>query len=357
MRCQKWIEHCKLILLILFTVTPISLVADELLYFYRDSKTNYVELSSVECSYMIDDTYSWEVDKVGATLKVTALGLSKRGALLIVFCPGKEDNVYSLSYSNTLKFDDINSNGNLISNRNTYIGTILNSSPTKTGVDLLLNDRSYEQFQLFVRGGKGRQMFTNEWTPTNNGSFQVVHKFDKITVNYGISENRYLSRQKNTTTAGFVVPHFNLTFKQNDWTYLGAETVDRQETDYEILASFNYIYSFSVRMKRNRTSDFIQFLLPFNTSLGKYGSLNLTYKNEILKTSENSDSTNIFQTYHILRRGASRQFYTRLDIYCPSAEPCAMNRFDVNWKENFSDWQNDLIVSFNRLYFQINSLT
>ena len=35
----------------------------------EDSKVNYIDLASTKCSFMIDDTYTWSVSKVGATLK------------------------------------------------------------------------------------------------------------------------------------------------------------------------------------------------------------------------------------------------------------------------------------------------
>ena len=115
-----------------------------------------------------------------------------------------DDTLYNLSYSNSLKFDDLYTNGNQIANRDTFIGAIFNSSPVMHGADLLLNDRSYEPLQLFVRGGKGQQLFVNEWTETDNASFQMINKFKYLTLNLGYYNNRYLTREKDSYSVGLV---------------------------------------------------------------------------------------------------------------------------------------------------------
>ena len=93
----KQLRYIWLILLVqIFWILPESAMAYENIMFYRDSKVNYIDLDSTKCSYMIDDTYTWSVSQVGAILKVRALGLSKRGALLIVFCP--DETILSTIY-------------------------------------------------------------------------------------------------------------------------------------------------------------------------------------------------------------------------------------------------------------------
>ena len=220
MRYQKCVGdrqlNHKIILffIFLFALLPCRAHAYENVLFYRDSKVNYIDLASTKCSFMIDDTYTWSVSKVGATLKISALGLSKRGRLTYCFCPGVDDTLYNLSYSNSLKFDDLYTNGNQIANRDTFIGLIFNSSPVMHGADLLLNDRSYEPLQLFVRGGKGQQLFVNEWTETDNASFQMINKFKYLTLNLGYYNNRYLTREKDSYSVGLVFSHFNISYQK-----------------------------------------------------------------------------------------------------------------------------------------------
>ena len=214
---DKQLRYIWLILLAsFFWILPEKAMSYENIMFYRDSKVNYIDLDSTKCSYMIDDTYTWSVSQVGAILKVRALGLSKRGALLIVFCPGRDDTLYNLSYSNTLKFDDLYSNGNQIANRDTFVGAILNSSPVRHGLDLLINDRSYDPLQLFLRGGKGQQLLINDWTETNNTSVQMINKFKHITLNLGYYSNKYLTREKDSYSVGLVFSRFNLTYQKRD---------------------------------------------------------------------------------------------------------------------------------------------
>ncbi len=336
-----------LFFLLLFTaILPSTAQAYENVLFYRDSKVNYIDLSSTQCSFMIDDTYTWSVSKVGSTLKVTALGLSKRGALLIVFCPGVKDTLYNLSYSNSLKFDDLYSNGNQIANRDTFLGAIFNSSPVMRGADLLINDRSYDPLQLFVRGGKGKQLFVNEWTETDNTSVQMINKFKYLTLNLGYYNNRYLTREKDSYSVGLVFSHFNISYQKRDFAYV-SDTVEKQiETDHEILASINYMFSLSLRLIRSEDSDFAQISIPLNRGLGDFGSINFTYKHEYLKTSDKISMSNFFQFYHIYRKGSGRQIFTRLDLFCGDSGPCVTNRFDTNWIENIGNWQNDLTISF-----------
>ncbi len=333
-------------LLVILTFLPNTALAYENVIFYRDSKVNYIDLDSTKCSFMIDDTYTWSVNKVGSSLKVTALGLSKRGALLIVFCPGLEDTLYNLSYNNSLKFDDLYSNGNQIANRDTFLGAILNSSPVMHGADILINDRSYEPLQLFVRGGKGQQLFVNEWTETNNTSFQMINKFKYLTLNLGYYNNRYLTREKDSYSVGLVFPHFNISYQKRDFKYVSDTLEKNVETNHEILASINYIFSLSLRLIRSEDSDFAQISIPLNRGLGNFGSLNFTYRHEYLKTNEKISMTNLFQFYHIYRKGAGRQIFTRLDLFCGDKGGCVTNRFDTNWIENIGNWQNDLTVSF-----------
>ena len=335
-----------LILLVqIFWILPESAMAYENIMFYRDSKVNYIDLDSTKCSYMIDDTYTWSVSQVGAILKVRALGLSKRGALLIVFCPGRDDTLYNLSYSNTLKFDDLYSNGNQIANRDTFAGAILNSSPVRHGLDLLINDRSYDPLQLFLRGGKGQQLLINDWTETNNTSVQMINKFKHITLNLGYYNNKYLTREKDSYSVGLVFSRFNLTYQKRDFTTVSDLGERITTTDHEILASVNYMVSVSLRLIKSENSDFAQISIPLNRGLGDFGSLNFTYRHEYMKSNNVISMSNMFQFYHIFRSGAERQIFTRLDAFCPNDGKCFANRFDTNWIENFGDWQNDLTIS------------
>ena len=138
--------------------------------------------------------------------------------------------------------------------------------------------------------------FSNETTSAPGNNLSVV-RYDigdnTFTLNYGYSQNRYLNRNKETLTAGFVLPNINLTFNKNDWSY--DDNVEADNTDYEILASMNYIVSLSLRLRRSSTSDYMQVLIPFNRSFGAFGSLNFTYRNEYLKVENVVASSNYFQ--------------------------------------------------------------
>lgn len=170
-----------IVLLAAFFSTPSF--SSETLTFFPDSKFRTIGLPNDGCDFIIDSSDNFRITKIQSSISIEAIGQTTRGALLIVSCPNREDQIYGLEYANRLLTAEDQTDTEPSQSQNTSFieNKIMHAGNDQTLWSLIWSDRSLPDAEVRFERSKSIN------GPTNYAEYQdILHRFsDEELIYYG----------------------------------------------------------------------------------------------------------------------------------------------------------------------------